>query len=264
MAPRCDSLCEQEWCGATVYFLLNGLEAGRFTERPYTLAGAMVYVAFHASHADVVNQPSPGAITIAIDQDETATGLEHTEHFSDGIFLVGVMVKAVRASQDVKLPRSEWQTLAVSLDRLNFSLVPRPPGGTSQEHSADQIYPPDISLWENLASLFDEYASTAADIENLKFSPGVPDLNPFQDGPVGGTEEQRLKNRAVVATAPPREFLCSLLLVIPHGVLLTQNNTSQAILPLVLNDLNHKYDRELRYLGQVELALEGWVHSRIW
>ena len=53
-------------------------------------------VPLHPGDADVIDEPPPGPITTAVDQDQPPPGLQDAVHLLDRAVLVRVMVEAVR------------------------------------------------------------------------------------------------------------------------------------------------------------------------
>ena len=104
---RGDGLVEQERGEAEVDLLGDWLEAGLGEEVAEATGRGVVDGPFDPGDADVVDEPAPGPVAVAVDQHQATARLEDPAHLLDGPVLVRVVVEAVGAGDDVERPPAE-------------------------------------------------------------------------------------------------------------------------------------------------------------
>ena len=83
-------------------------------------------VPFHAGDADIIDEPSPGTVATAVDQDQSPPGLQDTVHLLDGALLVRIVMEAVGARDHIEGALGEGEPLAVTLDRYDMPAMRLP------------------------------------------------------------------------------------------------------------------------------------------
>ncbi len=192
-------------------------ESGVGKEVAHPSPRAVVDVPLDRLHADIVDEPAPGSIAVAVDQHQPAPRLQDPVHLGHGPLLVGIVVKAVGTGYHVEAPAGEGQVLAVSLDRHEGILVRSPASRATLEHLGDKVHAIDLSIWQGFEDLLTELAGPASCIEDPDGPVAEALLNSPNQCPVRGAEEQPLKDAAIVRLAPAGELFRGLLLVVAHG-----------------------------------------------
>ncbi len=83
---------------------------------PESAGRGVMNFAFDARDAHVINEPTPRCITISVDEEKPAAGLENALHLRHRAFLVGIMMEAVGAGHEVEGAVGERQAFGISLD----------------------------------------------------------------------------------------------------------------------------------------------------
>ena len=178
---------------------------------------------FHPRHANVVDQPTPRVIAVAVDEHEPAGGAEHPVHLGHGAILVGIMVEAVGAGHDVERPGGERQALAISLHGLDLPDLGAPAVRSLGQHRAHKIDAPDARGGHGLAEPARERAGPAADVKDPDRLVSGEGPNPADQGTVRRPEQQPLQDATVVTLAPAVEFVSRLVFVVRQWSLRAAN-----------------------------------------
>ncbi len=92
-------------------------ESGTGEKRADPTGRSVQNVAFQGSNADVIDEPSPGFVATAVDQDQSPPGFQHTVHLLDRALLMRIVMKAVGASDDIERTFTKRKPFAIALDR---------------------------------------------------------------------------------------------------------------------------------------------------
>ena len=147
--------------------VLNDLGKPRSVKQTSEIRGrGMLDLAFHGRDADVIDEPSPEAVTASVESEKTTSGLEDAMHLRHGTILVRVVVEAVGARDDVERPVPKRQALAVALDGHRMMAERMPPRASAGEHVVYEVYTTNAGQRQSRGDAFGEYAGAATNVED--------------------------------------------------------------------------------------------------
>ena len=111
-----DGFGDQEGSGPVENALGDGLQARLGHQIAKPAGRRVVDLSLDAGDTDVINEPTPYAVSISVDNHQPPAGPQDTPHLGDRPILAGIMVKAIGAGDDVKRSGGKRQSFAVSLN----------------------------------------------------------------------------------------------------------------------------------------------------
>src|SRR5262245_13777951 len=102
--------------------------------------------AFHRDHANIEDESAPESVAITVDDDKPATRLEYAMHLVHRTRLIWIVMKTVRARDDVKAVIRQRQRFAVCLNELHPRLVKALTLHPGRDHLARDIDSQDLRL----------------------------------------------------------------------------------------------------------------------
>src|SRR5262249_51533935 len=146
--------------------------------------------------------PPPPAIAIPIENQQAASRPEDAVHLRHHARLRRIVMKAVRASDQIESVILERQALAITLDEMEASPGALAPGLTLAKHAVAEVDAPDLCIGELLEHAVGKNTGAAANIQDAT----VFRADCLQQHAVRRPEKEKLEQIPVVAVAPAVEF----------------------------------------------------------
>src|SRR5262249_41796215 len=121
-------------------------ETGIAVEVSKGIAGQMLHRPLQHNHQHVIKKPPPPAIAIPIENQQAASRPEDAVHLRHHARLRRIVMKAVRASDQIESVILERQALAITLDEMEASPGALAPGLTLAKHAVAEVDAPDLCI----------------------------------------------------------------------------------------------------------------------